>query len=192
MAKGHGKGSKFEREICKILSLWWTKGKREDVFWRSTTSGARATVRNRKGQSTFGQYGDIQATDPIGQPLLDVCTIEAKRGYSSDTIAHLLDALPGNKLQVYEKFIQQAKADHKKAGSMFWMLIVKRDRREPLVYIPIQFYKVLLKTSAFRKPFQKYIKLRHKHFTIFVCSLSIFLKLTKPKVIEKIAKSYSI
>jgi hypothetical protein len=183
-----GKGSKFEREICKVLSLWWTKGKREDVFWRSTTSGARATVRSRQGKGTFGQYGDVQATDPIGQPLLDVCNIELKRGYSTQTIAHLLDSLPGNKPQAYERFIEQARADHKKSGSRFWLLIIKRDRREPLVFIPIRFYNAIQVDIAIKGPFKRYIQIRHKGSVIFVCRLTSFLKKVSPKTIKGILK----
>ena len=67
---GHAKGSQFERTVCKDLSLWWTKGKRDDVFWRTSGSGARAKTRSKTGEKTFGQYGDVQATDPIGQPLI--------------------------------------------------------------------------------------------------------------------------
>jgi hypothetical protein len=183
-----GKGSGFEREMSKMLSLWWTKGKREDVFWRSTTSGARATVRSRSGKATFGQYGDVQATDPIGQPLLDVCNIELKRGYSTQTVAHLLDSLPGNKPQAYELFIEQARADHKKAGSMFWLLIVKRDRRQPLVLIPIKFYNALQTELVLKGPFKRYIKIRHKGSEIFVCRLNTFLKKISPKGIKNLLK----
>ena len=192
--KKRGKGSKFEREISKILSLWWTKGKREDVYWRSTTSGARATVRNRKGKGTFGQCGDIQANDPIGQPLLDVCNIELKRGYSRDTISHLLDSLPGNKPQAYELFIEQAKEDHKKAGSHFWLLIVKRDRRRPMVYMSIRFYRELSKalfpaSETLTSGNEPSVKLKFKKKTIFGCPLSEFLSVIKPKIIKRVLKN---
>ncbi len=192
MAKGKGKGSAFEREICKQLSLWWTKGKRDDVFWRSTTSGARATVRNRKGQKTFGQYGDVQATDPIGQPLLDVCTIELKRGYTKDTIANILDAPKKAIKQMYEKFIDQATKDYKKAGSIFWMLIVKRDRKESVVYISMKFYRKLsnttLATGTLINNIKTSIKLKYKGKIIFGCPLSEFLRVIKPKAIKRIKK----
>lgn len=131
-----GKGSSFEREICKKLSLWWSDGQREDIFWRTSGSGARAKTRSKKGQSTFGQAGDIQATDPIGQPLIDVCTIELKRGYSRSTFADLADKPKGAKPQLYEEFIEQAATDCLNAGSFSWMLITKRDRREALVFVP--------------------------------------------------------
>lgn len=191
MARGKGKGSGFEREICKILSLWWTKGKREDVFWRSTTSGARATVRNRAGKQTFGQYGDVQATDPIGQPLLNVCNIEVKRGYSRETIGNILDAPARAAEQTYEKFMNQAKADHKKAGSMFWMLIAKRDRKEAVVYIPMKFYRKLADEWNSVTPLTDIklsIKLKYKKKKIFSCPLSEFLRVVRPKLIRRIAR----
>ncbi len=32
MTKGGPKGSAFERQICKDLGKWWTKGERDDVI----------------------------------------------------------------------------------------------------------------------------------------------------------------
>ena len=189
------KGINFERDICKQLSLWWSNGKTDDIFWRTSGSGARAKTRSKTGQATFGQYGDVQATDPIGQPLLDVCNIELKRGYSTQTIAHLLDTLPGNKLQTYELFIKQAIQDHKKAGSYFWMLIVKRDRRQPMVYIPMKFYReitdTLFRTSEeLISEIKTSVRIKFKKKIIFGCPLSEFFRVVKPKVIKKIAKEW--
>jgi hypothetical protein len=130
------KGSKFERDICKELSLWWSNGLRDDIFWRTAGSGARAKVRGRKNKQTSGQHGDIGATDPIGAPLIDLITIELKRGYSKHTIADLLDKPKNGGKQVYEEWIEQAVESHQHAKSMTWMIIVKRDRREALVIMP--------------------------------------------------------
>lgn len=134
------KGSAFERECCVKLSLWWTQDlpePREDIFWRTAGSGARAKVRGRKSKQTHGQHGDICAIDPIGQPLIDLLTIELKRGYSKHTIADLLDKPEGAAKQVYEKWIEQAKESHKHAKSNSWLLIVKRDRRLAMAISPI-------------------------------------------------------
>src|SRR5262245_2386383 len=49
------KGSKFERDLCRQLSLWWSDGKRDDVFWRASQSGGRAKFRGRRGLQTHGQ-----------------------------------------------------------------------------------------------------------------------------------------
>ena len=85
------KGSEFEREFCKDLSLWWTDQERDDIFWRSSNSGGRATVRAKVGRTTAGQYGDVAAIDFDGLPLLELMTMELKRGYSKNTIQDLVD-----------------------------------------------------------------------------------------------------
>jgi hypothetical protein len=133
--KGSQKGSAFEREICKRLSLWFTDGDRDDIFWRTAGSGARATRRGKK--TTFGQYGDIQATDPIGQPLIDAFTIEVKKGYNKLSIQDLIDVIPKkDRKHPLEKIIEKVEFDCRRAKSKSWMLIWKRDRRKCLVILP--------------------------------------------------------
>lgn len=136
MKKGAGKnkGGTFERLVCKELSLWWTEGRRDDVFTRTASSGGRATQRSKKNKTTFGQYGDIQAADPIGQPLIDLCVIECKDGYASNSIADLLDREPRHR-PLYEKFIEQARQSNFEAGSSFWLVIARRRGRQIMVYM---------------------------------------------------------
>ncbi len=140
MRKGSGKakGSGFEREICVKLSEWWTRGERSDIFWRSSNSGGRATVRSGHGKVTKGQHSDIAATDPIGQPLLEIMVVEVKRGYSRASIGDLLDRPTQAKPQTYEEWETKAQRDAKNSGfkSWQWILIHKRDRRTTMVYMP--------------------------------------------------------
>jgi len=143
VGRGHRKGSSFERKICKKLSLWWTGSERDDVFWRTAGSGARAKVRSKKGKGTFGQYGDIQAVDPIGQPLLDVCSIELKIGYGKYSILDILDKPTKTVKQQFEDFLEQANDDRKNAGVEWVMLITKRDRRVPIITISSSLYRIL-------------------------------------------------
>lgn len=138
------KGGQFEREICTALSLWWTKGARDDVFWRSSASGARATFRRRRSnKTTFGQSGDVAAIDPIGSPLLQLFTIEIKRGYNSETIADLIDRKPKAAQQKWEEWIQQAWEAHKCERSHAWMIINRRDQRDPIVAISREISRLL-------------------------------------------------
>lgn len=136
MAKSSLKGSGFEREFSKQLSLWWTHGERDDVFWRSQNSGGRATIRKSAGRSTFMQAGDIAAIDPDGLPLLKAITFELKRGYSNTTVAEVFDKRTTQKDTHWEKFIIQAINSHRLNKSYAWMLVTKRDRRYPLVWYP--------------------------------------------------------
>ena len=137
------KGSSFEREICRKLSLWWTSGTRDDVFWRSAGSGAMAKSRKRyQNKDTFGQYGDIQAVDPIGAPLLKVCSFELKRGYGKWSPMDIIDAPPPRKgakepvKQTLTKFLDQATEDCHNAGAKWPVLIVRRDARQAAIAMP--------------------------------------------------------
>lgn len=198
MAKGQGKGSAFERHICVLLGLWWTGGRRDDIFWRSSNSGGRAKVRHYVGKGTFGQYGDIQATDPIGQPLLDLCTIEIKKGYNRHTIGDMLDKKDTAAQQVWEGWMEQAIQDSKNAGSPYWLLITCRDRREPVIFLPKEFFGELqgYTTAALRsvhtRPllrFQLNTKdKRFNHFVVYGMRLDMFLDKVKPRHIKRLLR----
>ena len=125
------KGSAFEREFARKLSLWWSNGIADDWFWRLGGSGGRATNRAKSGRNTANGYGDIAAQCPEAQKLLNIATFELKRGYSSTTIQDLLDKPKGpNQMR---DFIEQAKRSASLAGTPFWILVLKRDKREELI-----------------------------------------------------------
>lgn len=149
-----GKGGSFERATCVKLSLWWAG--REDVFWRSSMSGGRATVRRRKMKTTSGSYGDVAAIDPIGLPLLDLVTIELKKGYSKDCFHSLLDKQHRAAQQAWESWIQQATEAWEQSGSFSWIIIAERNCRESVVMMPDDLVQVLKAYGCFRskpKPF---------------------------------------
>lgn len=77
MKRGGGKqkGSAFERQVCKDLSLWLSGGKHDDWFWRSAMSGGRATVGKKAGNIRSQQAGDISAIEGLRASLF------AKRFY---------------------------------------------------------------------------------------------------------------
>lgn len=74
MTNGKQKGAGFEREVCKALSLWVSKGQNVDLYWRSAMSGGRATV----AKGAVRQAGDITAVAPEGHVLSDQFYIECK------------------------------------------------------------------------------------------------------------------
>ncbi len=128
------KGSQFERDIARQLSLWWTDGKDDAVFWRTSQSGGRATQRGKKGQHTFGHYGDISAVNPIGQPLVQFFTIELKRGRSHGCPNDLFDCRPSTKPKPFEQALLQAMDAARRAGTPHWLLISRRDGRQSMAY----------------------------------------------------------
>jgi len=131
---GNAKGSNFERVICRALSMWWTNGQRDDVFWRTSGSGGMATNRFARGKSTFGQQGDIQAVDPIGQPVMDAICFELKVGYGKWSVMDILDVPERGAEQMFEKFLKQAYEEMRHGGRKWMVLITKRDQRDPLVF----------------------------------------------------------
>lgn len=77
-AKGKGKGGQYERDVCKRLSLWVSKMRRQDCFWRSAMSGGRARIRFGSAQDMRAQCGDITATHQLGNLLCKVFVLECK------------------------------------------------------------------------------------------------------------------
>lgn len=195
MANRAAKGSAFERWFCKELSLWWTKDQSEprtDCFWRTAGSGARATMRGKKGQKTAGGYGDVAATDSDGGPLTFLLVLEIKRGYSKATLQDLLDSPKKAAEQTYSAWVKQAKDSCSLAGAFSWAIVCRRDRREPLILIENDFWVELRAAGALnpspRRLLQLYFELDGVNHTIIVMQLASFFESVHPDHIKKLAK----
>lgn len=140
------KGGSYEREICKELSRWWTQTThfQELIFWRTSNSGGGATVRHRAGIKNKAHAGDIAAIEETGRPLTELITFEIKRGYNKTANVHtLLDLNKRTKNQMYELWILQAMQAAKRAGTPHWMILHRRDGREPFCFFPsLLFYNL--------------------------------------------------
>lgn len=137
MAK-QGKGSAFEREICKQLSLWWTaddeNGPRDDIFWRTAGSGARATTRGRRNIKTAGAAGDLMATDVSGKPFEKYFLCELKCGYSKDIDPlAIVDSAKGTSLLL--QWWRKAEKERVFTGRHLTMLIFKRNFKSTCVMV---------------------------------------------------------
>lgn len=130
MGNKAAKGGIFEREVARQLSLWWSDGQADDWFWRTAGSGGRATNRAKSGKSTANSAGDIGAECPEAQKLLNVTTCEIKRGYSGTDVQELLDHKGKSQ---FRDFCKQAATSASLAGTPYWWLIVRRDRRDALI-----------------------------------------------------------
>ena len=132
------KGGAFENEVCKLLSLWWTGGKRDDAFCRSRSSGAWFTSRKKSGKTTENQAGDIMANTNEGKKFMDVFHIECKTGYGRKNKAEmvrwdLLDLLDSvQKEPVFLKMWNQA-TNEASITMREPILIFRRNRRTPCI-----------------------------------------------------------
>ena len=181
------KGATFERSVCVQLSEWFSYGKRDDLFWRTHGSGARATTRHKKGLQTPGQHGDIAATDSNGKPLIDVLTFSLKRGYKGVSIQDLFDLPPTSKRREFERWIFEAYDSHKSAGSYAWGIIVKRDRRDTLFLAPDYLFQQMKINVLGLMRFRTY---NSTEFSFGVIRLSYFFNI-KPDQIKDLAADYA-
>lgn len=102
------KGAAYERMICKRLSLWVSGLERDDLFWRSSMSGGRATVyRKGGGTRVHAQAGDISAVDPQGADLLKLFTIEVKF-YADIQVGRMILANRGHLAAFWKQTTDQA------------------------------------------------------------------------------------
>jgi len=137
-----GKGEDFERSVPKIISLWWTDDKQDDVFYRTHGSGSRATTRQKKGVATANAAGDLMAVDEVGHPFTDCFLVELKRGYT-DKIS-VLDLIDNKRKKQFALVDWYAKARkeanfHKRS---FVLIIFKRDYREICVLLEEAFLTI--------------------------------------------------
>lgn len=143
------KGGNFEREVAKLLSLWWTEGERDDCIWRTDASGARATQRGKRGKKTAFQHGDLTFTDTCAAPLFQVFSIECKTGYARKTksgetqhwcVLDLIDSAQAE--TIFDKMWAQAVDDAEKSERRP-LLIFRRNRRVPCIAMTTELYQGL-------------------------------------------------
>lgn len=137
------KGQNYEREISRDLSLWISSGKHDDLLWRSSQSGGRATTRAKSGKRTIGHASDLCATSSEAEWFTQLFTTEIKKGYPKASPFNSIDCLDRAKRNVegtFEAFITQTKAAQARAGTPYWMLIHSRTRKAPMIYLPGDFW----------------------------------------------------
>lgn len=124
---GKAKGSAFERQQAKIISLWVSNDKDCDLFWRSSNSGGRAS----QGQVTGTQYGDLTIQKPTkeAQQFYSTFSVELKRYKKFDVLKGWLN--PKSDLR---DWWGQCKEEADK-NKVYPMLIVKPDRGETFIIL---------------------------------------------------------
>jgi hypothetical protein len=176
---GQKKGRSFEKQIAKELSLWWTDGERDDVFYCTAGSGSRFTARKKQGKDTANSCGDIGLTDPIGQSLLDFFSIEIKRGYSNELdILSIVDS--ENKNHKLLDWVEKAEKEITEANRPEFLIILKRDFKN----IAVAFRPNLIKLKLFENfSTEKKITVYNKGKELTIIDYEIFFEnLSKTKI----------
>lgn len=150
---GKGKGSSYERDVCRKLSLWVSGGVAIDLFWRSAMSGGRATVAHRKGQ-VVRQAGDITAVRPEGHGLTDRFFIECKHYRKLDIEAFFLTG-KGRLAKFWRATVREAKK-HKRHP----VLIARQNRTEDLILT----HPVTISHVMGSLPKERMVRVKHPGF----------------------------
>ena len=181
------KGSAFERAIAKQLSLWWTHGERSDIFYRSASSGARATNAHRNGGAIANAEGDIVYSDAIGKPFTDFFCIELKTGYGDWSVMDLLES--NQKVTQFEKFWEQVSesALHCKA---FPLLIYRKDRKNIIVGFDFEAWRQIYNhkeaSQALVDAPHIDLNIPYRLGRVYLYKLEDFLEAMKPEYIKEI------
>jgi len=191
------KGGEFERDMARAFSLWWTKSERDDIFWRTHASGGRATTRHKAGLQTADSYGDLMAMHEIGKPLTNKVVIELKRGYSKKrnqkrtvSLLSLLDTPPGQKTRpIIYQWLMKVNKIRRRAKRERYMIVFKRDRKEPCIIISYTFFADLIYTNnkIFHSSYQKnFIKVKAGGHPLVILPLYEFFQWCRPESMGKV------
>lgn len=122
------KGSTFEREVAVLLSNWISGGKRDDLLWRSSISGGRATNRLKRGLATVNQAGDLCATCSWGERFTKVFYVECKF-YRKLNLWSLFSPSEGGSIKTFWRRACEQATKH----GLEPMLILKQNYESPLI-----------------------------------------------------------
>lgn len=175
-----GKGQENERELCKIFSRWWTEGERDDIFWRTPGSGARASVRTRLGKNPQQGFGDMLAEDPSGQVLVDCCFFEFKKGYPGIS---LIDCIASRQRKpILIQFLEKLEEEAKEAGK--WpVLVFQIPRKSKVICLRTELYDRMNAWHGYKCGPASCIVLQHENlpFLFVLMKLDDFLKYYSPE-----------
>ena len=149
-----GKGENFERLISRKLSLWFTNGERDDLYWRNRN-------RSRKIKSKY-QLGDIVCEVSEGEALINLFSIEIKTGYSKTKKGKKVKNIPWDLLDIIDYVKHKNKPPPKSQLKKFWsqtkrdaeismkepLLIFKRDFHDSSIMIERSMYNELIQYSG--------------------------------------------
>ena len=181
-----GKGDRFERQTCRVLSLWWTNNLRDDILWRNRRH------RTNKNKDVKHQLGDVTTIDSSGLPLIETFNIELKSGYSKTRTGKKVKNIPWDVLDLIDysrnsganpllQFWEQTTTDARISGRLP-LLIFKRDYHYPVVCITRETLNPLKEFLG--SPDFSYVTYKTGEITLYMFRLEEFLEWITPEVVK--------
>lgn len=126
-----GKGSGWEREVARRLSLWISKGEDANLFERNVGSGGAFTMAARRG-GVRGIPGDLMSVHPQSYQFLQKFFVEAKFWRDLNLEAALWKK-SGEFYKVIEFNEKQGKDSKREL-----IIIAKQNHKPPLLFMPYE------------------------------------------------------
>jgi hypothetical protein len=123
------KGNQFERDMCRKMSLWISRGERTDLFMRNVASGGAFTMSLKRG-SALGVGGDMMAVHPLAHAFLDVFLTEYKHWRALN-----FEAALWNNRGEFARVITKAEKQAQEAGRHCF-IVAKQNFRAPILLMP--------------------------------------------------------
>lgn len=141
MVQGNQKGSAFERDMCRLFSLWYSQGEEDDYFWRTAGSGSRATNRHLHGKDlTKFQHGDMTFVRPEGRPLVEHFSFEFKSYSGIDFHGIFHTVCPARSLL---SFWAKCVRDAEESARIPW-LVTKVTTGKPISWVPRELLEIFV------------------------------------------------
>jgi len=128
---GKEKGSAWERECGKLISLWLTHGERGDIMARNVLSGGSFTTAENAGKVSSRMPGDMMAAHPLAFRFLSRFSVECKHLKDIGLLQFVLDPRQQNSLAL---IIALARRQAKAIDCEF-MVIAKQNRHDAVVFV---------------------------------------------------------
>lgn len=123
---GARKGGSFERLVCRALSRYISHGERDDLLWRTPSSGGRATIQLKRGVVNRTMAGDALAIAREAAEFCENTYIEAKH-YADLQLDRSLICGTGQLARFWQRTIAEAAHYDKRP------LLVARQNRFPIL-----------------------------------------------------------
>ena len=137
---GKSKGSSYELEVGKTLSLWISKGERKDLICRTVGSGAQFTA------TKLGKPGDLMAQDELAIKFFSKYVVECKFWKNLELIKFLY-----GEGELYQALLKvKGEADINKK---FWWLVAKQNHRPDLLFMPAECVAACHMNGSFKVKF---------------------------------------
>jgi hypothetical protein len=134
------KGNTFERLISKKLSLWYSKGERDDLFYRTSNSGGRFTVRKKQNKDTANQHGDVCSYDSESELFSKFILLELKHYKDIDLWSIFTETKGNNIINWWKETIEESDTADKEP-----ILITRQNNRPMLLVTTAKLSDALMK-----------------------------------------------